>query len=108
MQSVAVLAKRRGAAPPDLVAALTRTLSGPSWADRRVAALSLGKLGAAADAGALVKAAKDSSSFVREAVAIALGQVGGPQAEPTLQMLAKDDVVQVREAAQKALAGIKR
>ncbi|NVB79374.1 MAG: tetratricopeptide repeat protein [Kofleriaceae bacterium] len=108
MQSVAVLAKRRGTAPPDLVAALTKTLSGPSWADRRVAALSLGKLGASADAGALVTAAKDSSSFVREAVAIALGQVGGPQAEPTLQMLAKDDVVQVREAAQKALAGIKR
>ena len=108
MQAVAVLARRRGSAPPDLVAGLTKTLGGPSWADRRVAALSLGHLGPGTDTSALVKAAKDSSSFVREAVAIALGEIGGAQGESTLQMLGKDDVAQVREAASKALAGIKR
>jgi tetratricopeptide (TPR) repeat protein len=108
MQSIAVLAKRRGAAPPALVTALTKTLGSPSWSDRRVAALSLGKLGAAADVQALIKAAKDASSFVREAVAVALGQIGGSQVVDTLQMLAKDDVVQVREAATRALAALKR
>jgi HEAT repeat protein len=108
MQSIAVLAKRRGTAPPELVAALTKTLSSPSWSDRRVAALSLGRLGPGSDAQALIKAAKDSSSFVREAVAIALGQVGGPQVVEPLQALAKDEVVQVRDAATRALAALKR
>jgi cellulose synthase operon protein C len=108
MQSIAVLAKRRGRASPELVTQLTKTLGSPSWSDRRVAALSLGKLGSAADAQALIKAAKDSSSFVREAVAIALGQIGGSQVVDTLQMLAKDDIVQVREAATRALASLKR
>jgi cellulose synthase operon protein C len=107
MQSIAVLAKRRGSASPELVTALTKTLGSPSWSDRRVAALSLGKLGAAADAQALIKAAKDSSSFVREAVAIALGQIGGSQVVETLQMLAKDDIVQVREAATRALSSLR-
>jgi len=108
MESVAVLAKRRGGAPADLVASLTKVLSGGSWSDRRVAALSLGKLGPAADLAALAKAARDSSSFVREAVAIALGEIGGAQVEPTLQMLAKDEVVQVREAAARSLSALKR
>jgi HEAT repeat protein len=108
MQAIAVLATRRGTAPPELVAALTRTLASASWSDRRVAALSLGKLGSAADAEALIKAARDSSSFVREAVAIALGEIGSPRGVETLQMLAKDDVVQVREAATRALAALKR
>jgi tetratricopeptide (TPR) repeat protein len=108
MQSIAVLAKRRGSAPADLVAALSKTLGGASWSDRRVAALSLGKLGAAGDVPALVKASKDSSSFVREAVAVALGEVGGTQVVEPLQTLAKDDVVQVREAATRSLAALKR
>jgi HEAT repeat protein/tetratricopeptide (TPR) repeat protein len=103
MQSISVLAKRRGSAPPDLVSALTKTLGSPSWSDRRVAALCLGRLGSAADTTALIKAAKDTSSFVREAVAIALGEIGGPGTVETLQVLAKDDVVQVREAATRAL-----
>jgi tetratricopeptide (TPR) repeat protein/HEAT repeat protein len=107
MQSIAVLAKRRGTASPDLIASLTKTLGSASWSDRRVAALSLGKLGASADTQALIKAAKDSSSFVREAVAIALGEIGGSQVTETLQMLAKDDVVQVREAAQRSLSSQK-
>ena len=107
MQSIAVLAKRRGSASPELVGALTKTLGSPSWSDRRVAALSLGKLGSAADTPALIKAAKDSSSFVREAVAIALGEIGGSQVTETLQMLAKDEVAQVREAAQHALSSLK-
>ncbi|HEY5949339.1 MAG TPA: HEAT repeat domain-containing protein, partial [Kofleriaceae bacterium] len=108
MQSISVLAKRRGSASPELVGALTKTLGSPSWSDRRVAALSLGKLGSAADTQALIKAAKDSSSFVREAVAIALGEIGGPHVVDTLQMLTKDDVVQVREAAAHALSTQKR
>jgi len=108
MQSIAVLAKRRGSASPELVGALSKTLGSASWSDRRVAALTLGKLGTAGDVPALLKAAKDSSSFVREAVAIALGEIGGPQVTETLQGLAKDDVAQVREAAQRALSTQKR
>ncbi|HEX5062004.1 MAG TPA: HEAT repeat domain-containing protein [Kofleriaceae bacterium] len=108
MQSIAVLARRRGSASPELVGALTKTLGSASWSDRRVAALSLGKLGSAGDPQALAKAAKDSSSFVREAVAVALGEIGGPQVVETLQMLAKDEVVQVREAATHALSTLKR
>lgn len=108
MQSVAVLARRRGTAPVELVAALSRTLASGTWSDRRVAALSLGKLGPAGDVPALVRAAKDSSSFVREAVAIALGQVGGAQVTDTLQALARDQVPQVREAATRSLATMKR
>lgn len=103
MESIAILAHRRGSAPPDLVAALTRTLQTGSWSDRRVAALSLGKLGPGGNPTALIEAAKDSSSFVREAVAVALGEIGGPQVAPALQALAKDDVVQVREAAARSL-----
>jgi HEAT repeat protein len=108
MQSIATLAKRRGSASPELVAALTKTLSSAAWSDRRVAALSLGRLGSQADVGPLVKAAKDSSSFVREAVAVALGEIGGAQASEALQVLVKDDVVQVREAATRSLSSLKR
>ncbi len=109
MQSVVVLAKRRGSAPPALVAQLAKTLSAGAWADRRVAALSLGRLGSSGDVNALMKAASDSSSFVREAVAVALGQVGGGgPVETALQTLAKDAVPQVRDAAAASLAGIKR
>jgi tetratricopeptide (TPR) repeat protein/HEAT repeat protein len=109
MLSVAVLAKRRGSAPPALVAALAKTLASGEWADRRAAALALGRLGAGGDTGALIKAGTDASSFVREAVAIALGDAGSvPGAAETLQKLAKDDVPQVREAATRALAGNKR
>lgn len=104
MSSVVVLAKRRGSAPQALVAQLARTLQSGAWADRRVAALSLGRLGIGGDTGALIKAASDSSSFVREAVAVALGQVGRSSGvETALQTLAKDDVPQVREAANSSL-----
>jgi len=109
MQSVAVLAARRGSAPPALVSALAKTLATGAWADRRSAALALGRLGAAGDTGALIKAASDASSFVREAVAIALGDAGTASgAMDALQKLAKDDVPQVREAAARALAANKR
>jgi len=108
MQSVVVLAKRRGSAPATLVSQLAKILGAGPWADRRVAALSLGRLGSGGDLNALMKAATDSSSFVREAVAVALGQAGGgPQAVAALQALAKDDVPQVREAATASLAGTK-
>ena len=58
MNAVAVLAARRGTAPPTLVAALIKTLGRGAWADRRVAALALGRLGAASDTAALVRAAE--------------------------------------------------
>ena len=103
MAAVATLAHRRGQAPAPLVAALVKELGAPSWADRRAAALAIGKLGPAAQAGApvtaLVTAARDPSSFVREAVAMALVEIGGPTAAGALASLARDDVPQVREAA---------
>ena len=109
MLSVAVLAKRRGSAPAELMSALTKTLASGSWGDRRTAALALGRLGPTTDLAALTKAAKDSNSWVRSAVADALGMVGsGAQVVETLQMLAKDDNAQVRGAATAALAKIKR
>ncbi|MGE5180934.1 MAG: HEAT repeat domain-containing protein, partial [Acidobacteriota bacterium] len=108
MQAIPVVARRRGSAPPELVGALAHVLlATPAWADRRVAALALGKLGTPEAAIALAKAAGDSSSFVREAVAIGLGEVHQPSAQAALETLAKDTVVQVREAAQKALASTK-
>ncbi|HEY3801402.1 MAG TPA: HEAT repeat domain-containing protein [Kofleriaceae bacterium] len=107
MNAIAVVAHRRGTAPPELVGALAKTLASAGWEDRRAAALALGRLGAKADADALVKAATDSSSFVREAVAIALGQVGGPKAAATLARLAHDDVPQVQEAATRSLSQLK-
>ena len=107
MTAVATLAVRRGAAPPDLVAALSKTLATSAWADRRVAALALGRLGSSTDIAALVKASKDSSSFVREAVAEAMGQVGSPAVTASLLDLSRDEVAQVRAAAARALAGVK-
>ena len=103
MAAVATIAHRRGQAPAPLVAALVHGLAATGWADRRAAALAIGRLGAAARTGepatALAKAAGDPSSFVREAVAIALGEIGGPTAAAPLAALAKDDVPQVRDAA---------
>jgi len=101
MSAIAVVAARAGSAPPHLVAALVKALGAPGWSDRRVAALALGKLGAATDVGALTKAAGDPSSFVREAVAVALAGTSG--LEPLLQ-LSHDDVPQVRAAAAHGLA----
>jgi tetratricopeptide (TPR) repeat protein len=101
MASIAVVAKHRGTAPPELVSALVKVLQSGAWADRRGAALALGKLGPSADVPALVKAAGDSSSFVREAVAIALVQIGGPQVTEPLTTLSHDEVPQVRDAALK-------
>ena len=97
---------RRGVAPPDLVAALTKTLGNGPWADRRVAALALGHLGGT-DTAALIKAAADSSSFVREAVAIALTSLGGPSIVEPLLQLSRDEVAQVRAAAARGLGTIK-
>ncbi len=107
MSSVVVIAHRRGAAPAELIAALVKTLGSPSWADRRVAVLSLGQLGAAADVVALTKTAADPSSFVREAVAIALGEIGGAGVVETLTNLTRDDVPQVQDAATRSLAQVK-
>ena len=65
-----------------------------------MAARALGQLGGKGDPAALVKAAADPSSFVREAVATALGSLGGtPGAHEALVALSHDDVPQVRDAA---------
>ena len=104
MNAVATLARRRGTAPADLVSKVTKTLASGTWGDRRVAALALGQLGSGADTSALIKAAGDSSSFVREAVATALGQIGGSTAVvDTLLTLSRDEIAQVRAAAARAL-----
>jgi tetratricopeptide (TPR) repeat protein len=104
MNAITVLAQRRGSPPPELVTALTRALATSPWGDRRVAAHALGKLGPAGDPAALVKAAGDSSSFVREAVATALGGLpAGGAAIDALLKLSRDDVAQVRAAAARSL-----
>ena len=119
MSAVAVLAARRGTAPAALVQSLVQTLGAPtkatgspdsspaktSWGDRRVAALALGRLGDKGDPAALVRAAGDSSSFVREAVAVALA--GQPSGLDALLTLSHDDVPQVRAAAGRSLGALK-
>nr|HEX4317116.1 tetratricopeptide repeat protein [Kofleriaceae bacterium] len=104
MDAISIVAARRGHAPPELVAALSKALAAASWEDRRAAAYAIGRLGAAADVPALTKAAADPWSFVREAVATALGQSGQAAARAPLDQLVKDAVPQVRAAATAALA----
>jgi cellulose synthase operon protein C len=104
MNAIAVLATR-GAPPPDLVKSLSKTLASGMWPDRRVAAQALGRLGTAGDPAALIKAAGDPSSFVREAVASALGGIPGGL-DPLLK-LSHDEVTQVRAAAARALGQVK-
>ena len=105
MNAVAVLAARRGAAPPALVTALVKALASPGWGDRRIAALALGRLGSKGDPAALARAAGDTSSFVREAVAHALA--GEAPALDALLALSRDDVPQVRAAAARSLGTLK-
>ncbi|HET7502015.1 MAG TPA: HEAT repeat domain-containing protein [Kofleriaceae bacterium] len=105
MNAVAVVAARRGGAPTELVAALVKALASPAWGDRQVAALALGKLGEKGDLGALIKAAGDTSSFVREAVALSL--VNTASALEPLLVLSRDDVPQVRAAAARSLGSLK-
>lgn len=107
MNAIPVVAHRRGTAPAEMVAALTRTLAGGAWADRRAAALAMGKLGAGADTPALIKSASDSSSFVREAVAIALTGISGTSVVEPLLTLSRDEVAQVRAAAARGLGTLK-
>ncbi|HEU0032891.1 MAG TPA: tetratricopeptide repeat protein [Kofleriaceae bacterium] len=107
MSAIAVLAQRRGKAPPALVGALGKTLATGAWADRRVAALALGKLGDKGDPSGLIKAATDASSFVREAVATALAGSTAPGALDAVLKLSRDDVPQVRASAAQALAASK-
>ena len=107
MNAIPVVALRRGSAPAELVAALTRTLASGTWADRRAAALAMGKLGPSSDTGALLKAAADPSSFVREAVAIALTSLGGGAVVEPLLALSRDEVAQVRAAAARGLGTVK-
>jgi len=101
MNAVAVVTARRAAPPPALVAALVKALASPSWGDRRLAALALGRLGDRGDAGALIHAAGDASSFVREAIAQALAGIG--PAIDALLALSRDEVPQVRAAAARSL-----
>jgi cellulose synthase operon protein C len=101
MAAIAVIAARRGTAPAALVGALARAVTSAAWGDRRVAAIALGQLGRKGDPGALIKAASDSSSFVREAVATALASQ--PAGLDALLSLSRDDVPQVRAAAARSL-----
>jgi tetratricopeptide (TPR) repeat protein/HEAT repeat protein len=105
MNAIAVVAARRGSAPPALVGALVKALASPTWGDRRMAALALGRLGDKGDTGALIKAAADPSSFVREAVAQALAD-SAPAIEALLA-LSRDEVPQVRAAAARSLGTLK-
>lgn len=104
MRAASILAGHRSATPGPLVAALVTALRSPAWEDRRMAALSLGELGTAGNVKALVDAAGDGSSFVRQAVAVALGTVGGASSLATLRTLSTDEVPQVRDAANRSLA----
>src|SRR5262249_38285220 len=101
MNAVAVVSARRAAAPPALVAAPGKPLARPSGGDRRLAALAVGRLAERGDAGALIRAAGDTSSFVREAVAQALA--GAASAIDALLALSRDEVPQVRAAAARSL-----
>jgi tetratricopeptide (TPR) repeat protein/HEAT repeat protein len=103
--AVAVLAQRRGSKPAELVAAVVKMLGSGPWTDRRVAAIALGKLGAQGEPAALIKAAADPSSFVREAVASAIG--GLPGSLDALLQLSRDEVPQVRASAARSLAQVK-
>ncbi len=109
MNAVVIVTHRRGAAPPALIAALTKTLATGAWADRRAAALALGRMGAKAGpelAGALLRAASDRSSFVREATATALAGLGASSLDAILE-LSRDHVPQVRAAAARALGTLR-
>ena len=81
-------APRRAAARAGRARSPRRSPAAP-WADRRVAALALGRLGARGDPGALIKAAGDPSSFVREAVAIGARRHGGPARSSPAPALAR-------------------
>jgi tetratricopeptide (TPR) repeat protein len=105
MNAIAVLAKRRGNAPKDLVASLTKALASGAWVDRPVAVRVLGALGARGDMAQLYKAAGDTSSFVREAVAESVPPDG--QGLEVLLALSKDEIAQVRAAAARGLAASK-
>ena len=105
MNAIAVLAKRRGSVPKDLLASLTKTLASGPWADRPVAVRALGRLGAGGDLAALHKAAGDASSFVREAVAESV--VADGHGLDVLLQLSKDEIAQVRAAAVRGLASSK-
>ncbi|MEJ7599082.1 MAG: HEAT repeat domain-containing protein [Kofleriaceae bacterium] len=106
MNAIVTVAQRRGSAPAELIGLLTKTLESAPWADRRVAALSLGKLGASGNPAALLKAAGDTSSWVRSAVASVLGP-SIPGSTDTLLKLSRDDNPQVRAAAARSLAQVK-
>ncbi len=103
--AVEIVAKRRGATPTELAAALIATLQTGSWIDGSAAARTLGRLHAGQDA--LIKAAGDPKAFVRDAVAGALGDLGGAAAVATLQSLVKDGNAQVRASAEQSLGRLK-
>ena len=107
MNAVVVLARRRGAAPPDLVAALGKVLATGDWGDRRVAARALGQLGVAGDLASLVKAANDPQPFVRTEVAIAFGLTQTTGSLDVVLKLSRDDNREVRAAAALSLGSYK-
>lgn len=103
MKAVPVVAARmQGKPPASLLRLLREALGGPSWEDRRTAALALGQLGAGQPVDALSAAAGDASSVVREAVAQALGSGPAAALEPLLT-LSGDPVASVRAVAAASL-----
>jgi tetratricopeptide (TPR) repeat protein len=105
MNAVVVLGARRGSPPPALVAGLVGALANREWGDRRLAAEALGRLGAHGDPEALINAATDRSSFVREAVASGLANT--PAGLDALLALSRDEIREVRSAAAHALGTLK-
>jgi HEAT repeat protein len=101
MNAIAVLAARRGSAPPALIRALVDQLSSPNWEDRTTAVTTLGRLGEKGNLEAVINAAGDPWAYVRCAVAQALASV--PAGIDALLALSQDENREVRAAAARSL-----
>jgi tetratricopeptide (TPR) repeat protein/HEAT repeat protein len=101
MNAIAVLAARRGTAPPALVRALVEQLSSADWEDRTTAVTTLGRLGSKGSIDAVINAAGDPWAYVRCAVAQALASV--PAGIEALLALSQDENREVRAAAARSL-----
>jgi tetratricopeptide (TPR) repeat protein len=106
MRAAVVHAGKRAGAAQALAPAIGKALaSGEAWQDRQAAALALADLGGL-ELPALIKAAKDPTSYVREAVATALGASAAAGASDALIALSKDEIAPVRAAAARALGKV--
>lgn len=105
LRAIGVVGRRAGKLPASLASALRAGLTAAAWQDRRTAAEAYGAIIGGPDHGSidaadLIRAATDSSSFVREAVATALRPLSGDAAAAAaLATLARDPIAPVRVAA---------